>query len=136
MKSIIGCIWGNILSFSAADISKEEKTKVVNGCDVLSVHELIAELTRIGAKRGDCPYLTVGFLGYPNVGKSSTLNALCGAKKTPVSATPGKTKHFQVSCQAFCVSLYRVLISRLKSFFALRPYSFNQICNSVTAQVW
>ncbi|KAL5965748.1 hypothetical protein TSMEX_006521 [Taenia solium] len=80
---------------SAADVSKEEKTKVVNGCDVLSVHELIAELTHMGTKRGDCPYLTVGFLGYPNVGKSSTLNALCGAKKTPVSATPGKTKHFQ-----------------------------------------
>ncbi|VDK37835.1 unnamed protein product [Taenia asiatica] len=83
------------LSFSAADVSKEEKTKVVNGCDVLSVHELIAELTHMGTKRGDCPYLTVGFLGYPNVGKSSTLNALCGVKKTPVSATPGKTKHFQ-----------------------------------------
>lgn len=36
-----------------------------------------------------------GFVGYPNVGKSSTLNALCGAKKVTVSSTPGKTKHFQ-----------------------------------------
>ncbi|KAK3717831.1 hypothetical protein LTR37_005602 [Vermiconidia calcicola] len=32
---------------------------------------------------------------YPNVGKSSTINALLGAKKVSVSATPGKTKHFQ-----------------------------------------
>ncbi|KAF7233114.1 hypothetical protein EG68_07101, partial [Paragonimus skrjabini miyazakii] len=39
--------------------------------------------------------LTVGFVGYPNVGKSSTLNALIGSKKTAVSATPGRTKHFQ-----------------------------------------
>ncbi|KAJ3411419.1 hypothetical protein HDV05_002201 [Chytridiales sp. JEL 0842] len=39
--------------------------------------------------------VTVGFVGYPNVGKSSTLNALVGAKKVTVSATPGKTKHFQ-----------------------------------------
>lgn len=109
---------------------------MVNGCDVLSVHELIAELTHMGTKRGDCPYLTVGFLGYPNVGKSSTLNALCGVKKTPVSATPGKTKHFQVGFQAFCVPLHRVVISHLKPFFALRLYSFNKICNSVTAQVW
>mmetsp|Transcript_6840 Transcript_6840/g.18505 ORF Transcript_6840/g.18505 Transcript_6840/m.18505 type:complete len:705 (-) Transcript_6840:108-2222(-) len=41
----------------------------------------------------------VGFVGYPNVGKSSTINALCSSKKVSVSATPGKTKHFQtLSC--------------------------------------
>ena len=57
---------------------------------------LISELTKSGMMREGCAHLTVGFLGYPNVGKSSTLNALCGTKKTPVSATPGKTKHFQV----------------------------------------
>ena len=34
-------------------------------------------------------------MGYPNVGKSSTINALIGAKKVSVSSTPGKTKHFQ-----------------------------------------
>jgi len=39
--------------------------------------------------------LTVGLVGYPNVGKSSTINALLGSKKVSVSATPGKTKHFQ-----------------------------------------
>jgi large subunit GTPase 1 len=39
--------------------------------------------------------LTVGFVGYPNVGKSSTINSLVGAKKVSVSSTPGKTKHFQ-----------------------------------------
>ncbi|KAK0392370.1 hypothetical protein NLU13_1865 [Sarocladium strictum] len=39
--------------------------------------------------------LQVGLVGYPNVGKSSTINALIGAKKVSVSATPGKTKHFQ-----------------------------------------
>lgn len=39
--------------------------------------------------------LEIGLVGYPNVGKSSTINALIGAKKVSVSATPGKTKHFQ-----------------------------------------
>lgn len=39
--------------------------------------------------------VTVGFVGYPNVGKSSTINALVGEKRTGVTSTPGKTKHFQ-----------------------------------------
>jgi len=34
-------------------------------------------------------------VGFPNVGKSSTINAIFGAKKTAVAPTPGKTKHFQ-----------------------------------------
>lgn len=38
---------------------------------------------------------TVGLVGYPNVGKSSTINTLLNDKKVPVSATPGRTKHFQ-----------------------------------------
>lgn len=40
-------------------------------------------------------HVVVGFIGYPNVGKSSTINALVGGKKTGVTSTPGKTKHFQ-----------------------------------------
>lgn len=40
-------------------------------------------------------HVIVGFVGYPNVGKSSTINALVGEKRTGVTSTPGKTKHFQ-----------------------------------------
>ncbi|KAJ1087827.1 hypothetical protein NDU88_000990 [Pleurodeles waltl] len=43
-------------------------------------------------KKGE---LTVGLVGYPNVGKSSTINTILGNKKVSVSATPGHTKHFQ-----------------------------------------
>ena len=39
--------------------------------------------------------IQISLVGYPNVGKSSTINALIGAKKVSVSSTPGKTKHFQ-----------------------------------------
>ncbi|KAI3655446.1 hypothetical protein MP638_004607, partial [Amoeboaphelidium occidentale] len=42
---------------------------------------------------------TIGLVGYPNVGKSSTINALLAledpTKRVTVSSTPGKTKHFQ-----------------------------------------
>jgi len=38
---------------------------------------------------------TVGFVGYPNVGKSTVINALVGAKKVGMSRRPGKTKHIQ-----------------------------------------
>ena len=39
--------------------------------------------------------LMVGTVGYPNVGKSSLINVLCGRKRVGVAAMPGKTKHFQ-----------------------------------------
>mmetsp|Transcript_2832 Transcript_2832/g.8648 ORF Transcript_2832/g.8648 Transcript_2832/m.8648 type:complete len:508 (-) Transcript_2832:1696-3219(-) len=39
--------------------------------------------------------VVIGMVGYPNVGKSSTINAIIGSKKVSVSSTPGKTKHFQ-----------------------------------------
>lgn len=44
---------------------------------------------------GQSPLIQIGLVGYPNVGKSSTINSLVGAKKVSVSSTPGKTKHFQ-----------------------------------------
>ncbi|XP_041369298.1 guanine nucleotide-binding protein-like 1 isoform X2 [Gigantopelta aegis] len=39
--------------------------------------------------------LTIGCVGYPNVGKSSMINGLVGRKVVSVSRTPGHTKHFQ-----------------------------------------
>lgn len=47
------------------------------------------------AGRSSSSNVVVGFVGYPNVGKSSTINALVGQKRTGVTSTPGKTKHFQ-----------------------------------------
>ena len=68
-----------------------------NGFLVLSRIDLIQYFEDL--KITKCPgkeKITIGMVGFPNVGKSSTINALLGTKKTSVSATPGKTKHFQV----------------------------------------
>ncbi|KAK3378038.1 hypothetical protein B0H63DRAFT_436413 [Podospora didyma] len=63
---------------------------------ILSVDELEDLFLQYAPKdAGPDHKLKVGLVGYPNVGKSSTINALIGAKKVSVSATPGKTKHFQ-----------------------------------------
>jgi len=40
----------------------------------------------------DINYVTLGFIGYPNVGKSTLMNALVGKKVCSTSRTPGHTK--------------------------------------------
>ncbi|ORX33681.1 hypothetical protein BD324DRAFT_595477 [Kockovaella imperatae] len=62
---------------------------------VLSVSELEDLFVSAAPPVPENEKLIIGLVGYPNVGKSSTINALLGEKKTSVSATPGKTKHFQ-----------------------------------------
>ncbi|TMW58023.1 hypothetical protein Poli38472_013497 [Pythium oligandrum] len=46
-------------------------------------------------RREDEDTLTVGFVGEPNVGKSSLLNSVFERKLVSVSSTPGHTKHLQ-----------------------------------------
>ncbi|KAG1908294.1 uncharacterized protein F5891DRAFT_8269 [Suillus fuscotomentosus] len=76
---------------------KDPRTKVLS---VLELEDLFVtaapDLSIFAGPSGEPPTkLVVGLVGYPNVGKSSTINALLGEKKVSVSSTPGKTKHFQ-----------------------------------------
>jgi len=79
------------------DISDETSTTLdenANKPKVLSRSELLQHFKQFN-KIQENKFITIGLVGYPNVGKSSTINALMKEKKTSVSATPGKTKHFQ-----------------------------------------
>ncbi len=57
--------------------------------------DLINLLKRLGKAGDDLRPVVVGMVGYPNVGKSSTINRIIGQKKVPVSAVPGRTRHLQ-----------------------------------------
>jgi large subunit GTPase 1 len=71
--------------------------QVKNSTAILSAPELLSLFERElqDMKAPEDVQMVIGMVGYPNVGKSSTINALLGAKRVSVSATPGKTKHFQ-----------------------------------------
>ncbi|SCM04197.1 cytosolic preribosomal GTPase, putative [Plasmodium chabaudi chabaudi] len=105
---------------NGVEIKRDENVKVVNtgygnlsyeekknaNTDILSVNDLINLIKDIKNKiknvyheieteTYDTPKLVVGFIGFPNVGKSSVINSIVGEKKVGVSRQPGKTKHFQ-----------------------------------------
>ncbi|XP_069328863.1 large subunit GTPase 1 homolog [Eulemur rufifrons] len=73
-----------------------QKRQIHNSSHLVSKQELLELFKQLhtGKKVKD-GQLTVGLVGYPNVGKSSTINTIMGNKKVSVSATPGHTKHFQ-----------------------------------------
>ncbi|KAI8147674.1 hypothetical protein BJV82DRAFT_596474 [Fennellomyces sp. T-0311] len=72
---------------------EDERIRIRTTTDLLDL--LIEETPKQEAEDGEEPKIVIGLVGYPNVGKSSTINALIGEKRVSVSSTPGKTKHFQ-----------------------------------------
>ncbi|KAI7222948.1 P-loop containing nucleoside triphosphate hydrolase protein [Hortaea werneckii] len=74
-----------------------EQTRILTTDDLEALFLKHSPAAPEGAEASEAPQrkTSIGLVGYPNVGKSSTINALLGAKKVSVSATPGKTKHFQ-----------------------------------------
>ncbi|ODV81940.1 P-loop containing nucleoside triphosphate hydrolase protein [Suhomyces tanzawaensis NRRL Y-17324] len=78
----------------------EEEGDINDDIRILKIEELEELFMKTAPKLEEDPdfpdrKLNIGLVGYPNVGKSSTINALVGSKKVSVSSTPGKTKHFQ-----------------------------------------
>lgn len=77
-------------------LGDESASKKSDVTSILSRTELIDLFKQIHAgPKVTEGLVTIGLVGYPNVGKSSTINSLMIEKKVSVSATPGKTKHFQ-----------------------------------------
>lgn len=94
----------------------------------------------------------IGLMGYPNVGKSSTINALLQEKKVSVSATPGKTKHFQtlflekdlILCDccglvlpSFCLTRADMILNGILPIDQMRDYvpPVNTLCTMIPRHV-
>ncbi len=97
-------IQDDVIAQHRFDVSTRPSSGVHDSSRILTVAELEGlfeasapppEKRESASRSPDQNKLVVGLVGYPNVGKSSTINALLGAKKVSVSSTPGKTKHFQ-----------------------------------------
>jgi large subunit GTPase 1 len=85
---------------SDGDLNLQEETEIEFGSSQILRPDQVLSVMKNTMQAAET--VTVGFTGYPNVGKSSTINRFLTTKKLQVSATPGKTKHFQV---IFCYSL-------------------------------
>lgn len=71
-----------------------DSVPVVDTPRALTRQELMRLLESFPKPEG-ATQLIVGMVGYPNVGKSSLINALAGKKKVGVDSKPGKTKNMQ-----------------------------------------
>nr|XP_039249808.1 large subunit GTPase 1 homolog [Styela clava] len=121
-----------------------------NNPSMLDKYELISffksELHHIEGCR------TVGMVGYPNVGKSSTINTILQSKKVAVSATPGRTKHFQtffiendfILCDcpglvfpSFVSNKAEMILSGILSIDEMRDHvgPINLVCQRIPRQV-
>ena len=63
--------------------------------ETIQKEEKSIENNNIKSKNQSNNALMVGFIGYPNVGKSSIINVLMKTKKAGVANIPGRTKHYQ-----------------------------------------
>ncbi|CEG41388.1 large subunit gtpase 1 [Plasmopara halstedii] len=87
-----------------ADSKGSKKYPELSRVELLEYFTNIARvvLHEVGVRVKDKGLIKFGLVGFPNVGKSSVINALLGAstylhktQRVAVGATPGKTKHFQ-----------------------------------------
>lgn len=81
---------------SAAGREEDQEEKEDDESDVVVAQQVTdAELGVPSRERYKDGVLSIGCLGFPNVGKSSLINGLVGRKIVSVSRTPGHTKYFQ-----------------------------------------
>jgi large subunit GTPase 1 len=77
---------------TSTEEKEDESVKVLNREELITWVKTITK-NKSKSQNSNCYY--VGFIGYPNVGKSSVINVLMRKKRVGVASMPGKTKHYQ-----------------------------------------
>ncbi|KAG6387190.1 hypothetical protein SASPL_152376 [Salvia splendens] len=72
-----------------------ELYKVIDSSDIVIHGSLLAVLRQFSRFKSDKQAISVGFVGYPNVGKSSVINTLSTKNVCKVAPIPGETKVWQ-----------------------------------------
>lgn len=88
----------HLLFFNKSDLVKNPQNSINQIIELRGGMDGISGVYSYSSKSNIFDYPlsgTVGFIGYPNVGKSSTINHVLKQKKVKVSSTPGKTKYIQ-----------------------------------------
>lgn len=88
------------LSRMSGKISKMEETAIHNTSHAIGTEELLNILKNYARTEGSGGAsskgtISVGIVGFPNVGKSSLINSLLRIRKVGVSPVPGFTKQYQ-----------------------------------------
>jgi nuclear GTP-binding protein len=87
---------GSNKMFNSSLGKKEELTEdILSSSKAVGADHLLQLIKNYSKTDGIKQAVTVGIIGYPNVGKSSVINSLKKSKATGVSSTPGFTKHLQ-----------------------------------------
>lgn len=133
--------------------SDRESHEIKNNSKILTRQELIDFFKAIRENHPSAKEtITIGLTGYPNVGKSSTINAILQEKKVSVSATPGKTKHFQtlfldkelVLCDccglvlpSFCFTKAEMILNGILPIDQMRDHvpAMNTLCTLIPRHV-
>jgi nuclear GTP-binding protein len=84
----------NLFKKSIAD-STDMADTLIHSTKAIGTDHLIQLIKQISKVEGSNRAVTVGLIGYPNVGKSSVINSLKRNKACEVSSTPGCTKALQ-----------------------------------------
>ncbi|KPJ12361.1 Large subunit GTPase 1-like [Papilio machaon] len=78
------------------NINTDNEIQMQNSHEIFGREKLLEVLRKLKTRNlKNPPRLTVGMIGYPNVGKSSSVNVLMQTKKVSVSSMPGHTRHIQ-----------------------------------------
>src|SRR6266498_3734083 len=83
------------LGHASSSVSTASNNIIQNSNECLGADKLIALLKNYSRSLNIKTSITVGVIGFPNVGKSSVINSLKRSKVCGVGATPGLTKSAQ-----------------------------------------